>query len=645
MLEENISKTVLEEAIADAINTASIINKTKKHKKTKISKKNNLALNKVVDDILSLKEGTRQAQQIRPIVSIEEWIGNEYYCGSEAFRLYPFWKDHLIRIFNSPIRINELILTGGLGTGKTTFANVVILREIYELSCYMNIPALFNLLPTSLMLFAYFNLNLQQANLTGFGQLKNMIDSSKYFQENFPRDVKNNSSINFTKANMMVRFASNEGHIIGSNLFGAILDEANFYKGDGQNTASLKVGEAQSQAKSMYSAIRRRGESRFTVDGENQSLSILVSSTMYDTSFTDERIRETEGDPHTYVINARQWDAKPKGTFPAERFYVFSGSSELDPFIITSKKELQTVFNTLKLDYTATDNIKEDIEHLPIQLSDKIIPIPVNYRESFNENIVKALQDIAGVSVAPEGRLFTNKKFYKEALYTNENPVFTKDEIVISTDSDLLPQDYIRPDYKPEQVNKKRYIHFDQSLSGDSYGVACTYIDDVIKDSTGLLILFLKVEWILRINPPKPPAKIDLAKVRSLIKYFEKTYGIQWGMISYDQFQSAEAIQELEKSGYNVRQQSVDRTDEPYLTLCQYIYDGRIEIPYNPIFEKELFGLVHYRAKHKVDHAGVGSSKDTADAVAGSIMNAIQDPNNLKEERMKTDLDILLNMH
>lgn len=84
----------------------------------------------------------------------------------------------------------------------------------------MNVPALFNLLPTSLMLFAYFNLNLNQANLTGYGQLRNMIDTSKYFQEVFPRNTRTNSAIEFTQSKMMVRFASNEGHVIGTNLFG-----------------------------------------------------------------------------------------------------------------------------------------------------------------------------------------------------------------------------------------------------------------------------------------------------------------------------------------------------------------------------------------------------------------------------------------
>ena len=330
---------------------------------------------------------------------------------------------------------------------------------------------------------------------------------------------------------------------------------------------------------------------------------------MYDSSFTNERIKLTEEDPHTYVINARVWDVKPKGTFPEERFYVFAGNSELDPFIITNQKEMQDVYNSFYLDLKASGNIKEDIAKIPSQFQDRVVALPINYRKDFETNIIKSLQDIAGTSVAPEGRLFSSRVHYKNCIYSETNPVFTKDEIVISTASDILPQDYVRKDYVPDQPNKKRYIHFDQSLSGDSYGIACTYVDDVITDSSGLLLLFLKVEWMLRINPPKPPAKIDLAKVRTIIKYFEEVHGITWGTISYDTFQSAEAMQELEKSGYNVQARSVDKTDEAYLTLCQYIYDGRIEFPRHPVFEEELFGLMHYRSRHKVDHLP-GKSKD-----------------------------------
>lgn len=116
---------------------------------------------------------------------------------------------------------------------------------------------------------------------------------------------------------------------------------------------------------------------------------------MYDNSFTNERIKETEGDPHTYIVNARVWDVKPEGTFPKERFYVFAGNAELDPFIITNKKEMQNVFNALNIEEKATGNIKKDIEKIPTQYEDRVVALPTNYRKDFEENIVKSLQDIA----------------------------------------------------------------------------------------------------------------------------------------------------------------------------------------------------------------------------------------------------------
>lgn len=177
-------------------------------------------LENLVDTLIDMKDSEKKAARLRNIVPIEKWINDEYYVGPDAVSLYPFWKRHIINIFNSPVRINEVILTGGLGTGKTTIANVILLRKIYELSCYSNIPALFNLMASSKIMLAYFNLNLGQALLTGYGQLKEMIDNCPYFQEHFPRNTKKDSEITWPQANMMVRFASGTQHTIGTNLIG-----------------------------------------------------------------------------------------------------------------------------------------------------------------------------------------------------------------------------------------------------------------------------------------------------------------------------------------------------------------------------------------------------------------------------------------
>ena len=89
------------------------INKRKQQADRKVQESNVVSrLDSLIDELLAMKEGERKAQLVRKIVPIEEWINNEYYCGAEVFNLYPFWKKHLLNIYNSPVKINEVILTG-----------------------------------------------------------------------------------------------------------------------------------------------------------------------------------------------------------------------------------------------------------------------------------------------------------------------------------------------------------------------------------------------------------------------------------------------------------------------------------------------------------------------------------------------------
>ena len=73
----------------------------------------------LIDTIINMKDTEKKAARIRDIVPIEQWINDEYYVGPDALSIYPYWKQHILNIFNSPVRINEVILTGGLGTGKS----------------------------------------------------------------------------------------------------------------------------------------------------------------------------------------------------------------------------------------------------------------------------------------------------------------------------------------------------------------------------------------------------------------------------------------------------------------------------------------------------------------------------------------------
>ena len=122
---------------------------------------------------------------------------------------------------------------------------------------------------SSKLMFAYFNLNLKQAEQTGYGQLKEMIDNCPYFQEHFSRDMKNDSNIKFPQANMTVRFASDSNHIIGTNLVAGTLDEANFYQG---STEDMNTLTQQNKASKLYLAIRNRRKISFYDKSEKINL-------------------------------------------------------------------------------------------------------------------------------------------------------------------------------------------------------------------------------------------------------------------------------------------------------------------------------------------------------------------------------------
>lgn len=357
------------------------------------------------------------------------------------------------------------------------------------------------------------------------------------------------------------------------------------------------------------------------VNGENHSISILVSSTTFDSSFTNQRLKETEGDPHTYIVNARSWDVKPQN-YSKERFYVFCGSGELDPCILDSYIEVNNILDSLGLSRLNPMAVKEAIEYIPTEIKSKIIDIPIDYISDFKQNLLQSIQDIASMTVAGEGKLFNNKELFNKAIYIPEEPAFIKDTFIISTKLETKPQDYINPNWKPEKPERLRFMHIDQGISSDHYGLSSCYIDDTIINADETITLKIKFDFILNIIPPRPPAKVDISKVRSLIPWLSQNKGINWGKITYDQYQSQESMQELDKAGFPVDYQSVDKTDEAYLLLVDYIYEEKVKFPYNDEFEKNLFNLVHFRERRKVDHISNGG-KDISDSVAGSLKNAV----------------------
>ena len=251
------------------------------------------------------REESGKYEQIRDIVRIEEWINSDYYIGTDQKSIYPYWKDFIVDIFRDTRKdtekINSVILSGSIGVGKSTVAELIMMRKMYELSCFKNINAMFNLMSKTNIMFLYFSVSQKQAERTGYGEFRSLVDSSPYFNENFLRNQRLSSLLVFPEG-INFAYGSSASDSIGMSVICSMLDEANFLGGNGPSNDSEKATD-------LYANIVNRSNSRFIVDGGvNHSLNILVSSATFENSATERQIRLSRNDPHTIVAAPAQWE-------------------------------------------------------------------------------------------------------------------------------------------------------------------------------------------------------------------------------------------------------------------------------------------------------------------------------------------------
>lgn len=579
----------------------------------------------------------KKARLLRDIEPIESWVNSQYYLGSMAQDLYPYWKDEIIDFFDTGK--TEWIITGSIGTGKTIAANVAYLRKIYELSCY-DIPArLFGLADITKIMFAYFSVSATQAKLTGFSDFKEMLDHIPYFNEHYKRDPNIDSMMIFP-SKVYVLPGSSGLHVIGTALFGAFLDEANFYTKGGSSSA----GDLE-KANKLYSQTTERRQSRFASKGEDHGISLLISSVDHESSFTEARIANSTGD--NKITIARLWSTKPKGTYSTESFYVYIGTKRTDPALLKDVDQLRFHLSlenreaVEKLLPPSVIFLKDAMMALTDDLRLMVLKVPIDFKKSFDTNLVSALKNIGGISSAPAGKLFTNRKAYNICLKkapSLEHP-FKKNSFVISNMGDEKVETYFLEDILFEKdeygdstlirhPGQPRFVHIDQSAATDCTGFGIVHLAEwEVDEETGYMLPHLELDLALQVIPPNQPDRLSIAKIRHFIFYLRRL-GMKLGCVSYDFAMSEESLQAFSKHMINNKRISVDRYDREYITLANMFLEGRLSLYDYPPFEQELFDLNHDRVKHKVDHPktrldGKPGSKDVADGICGAVSSCL----------------------
>lgn len=516
-------------------------------------------------------------------------------------------------------------------TGKSTVGLYIVLRKLYELSCYNNVAGLFGLMSNSMTAFLYFSLTKFQAERSGFAQLRSIIDNVPYFKELFKRNPYRNSTLDFPE-NIRIFYGSSTGDMIGLNCISAIIDEANFF-GDSSGS-EVNMGDVED----LYKAVLSRTSSRFTANGVNNSLNLVISSTTFTKSMTSKLYEKSLTDPSIKYTRARLWDIKPKGTYSDETFFVFAGNDKFDPFIIPDTSTLSV---KLGISLDPSLSIKEAVARLSQEYRNLIDEVPIDFYPNYKDDVIRGLQDFSGLSVSSTGKLFSSRSVFESCIDDSIQPLFSKNEFTVETmndDPSNCIQYYLNGIEFPHK-ECPRYLHIDIGVSNDAYGLACCYKYGS-KPVDGVETPEFYYDFALRIVPPPAPKRVSISRCHEFIKYMRDVLGLRIGLITFDQFQSMASRQYLEENGFNVAYQSVDKTDEQALFFVDCMYKNCVHFgrEFANAIHKELFDLIWYRSKRKVDHpsdTAHGGTKDVIDAVFGSLYNAkttkeaISNPNDI----------------
>lgn len=518
--------------------------------------------------------------------SIEEFIYGDKYLGKTiGMMIYPFWVEYLKKIYPSPFvsPYYEVDVLAARGLGKTAIALVSVAYDACRLLCLSSPQLYYKLVPGTLISFALFSASLSHAEDVDWNAFINYITNSEFFRSKLvtpEKDLLKRGRMLFQK-NIQVETGSRSGHAIGKAFFGGIIDEANFQ------------GEKSQQARENYSAIIGGMTTRFMQGRGKQILPgtlWVVSSPNFKTDFLEERLNKQKDTPGTLVIqNMPVWQAqKDKVKYSGEKFQVFLGLQNRDPFIISDKHDPKDL----------------------LEIYHKIIDVPIEYYPHFDKDLINAVRDLAGYSITASTELFR----YKDPIYRCQTVPnrFTTEVFYFDFNAQeditdfLVSKTYFKSPMHPECY---RFFHVDVGLTNDRLGIAAVFavpekrVQLLGDESTTFYDRTYYVDFAFAVKA-KEGQEVPLHKVKDFVIYL-KQLGYPIRLVTTDQFEGRMYKQSLRLGGINTGYTSVDKDRHPYRFLADLINQGRCVLPNNTLLGSELAALKD--DGKKVDHPRNGS--------------------------------------
>lgn len=544
------------------------------------------------------------ARYRRAVVPLDEFLHSTTYLGIDTKEIYPAVRQTLEAVETE--QYVEAVLKGSIGIGKTTAANLSIIRQIYKLACMRSPQQTFGLQRHSSIVFTIQSVRLATAKRAVFDELGKFIHGSPFFNEIFPYDKRIASSMYFKEHHVQILpVSSSDTGAISMNVIGGMLDEVNFMERiKNSKNANADEGGEYDQAKTLYLTLSKRRRSRFMNKGKLPGTLFLVSSSRYPDDFTEvkaaEAVSQGGQDKEIFVLSQSLWEGRGRDKYLPEEFRVLVGNERQRPRIL------------------APDEIITNPD-------DHVISVPEDLRIEFDKDIGGAIRDFAGLTTLASRPFIQNRESLFDCMALADQYAYESAIPLQEIDLEVsLP--FVLPERVRTDVTQMRVAHIDLATTRDSAGLAIGHIAGTktierTQAETGQRIVevlpVIAYDCILRILPPRD-GEIDFAKIRQIIYDLRDKHGLPIKVVTTDGFQSVDFRQILSRKGFVTEYLSLDRTTQPYRTLRDAFYDRRVLLPRHQTLIKELTELeyVQHGAKEKVDHKPRGS-KDVADAVCG----------------------------
>ena len=237
-----------------------------------------------------------------------------------------------------------------------------------------------------------------------------------------------------------------------------------------------------------------------------------------------------------------------------------------------------------------------------------------DFDEEFRRNPEDSQMRYACVPTATVQHFFRNR----DLIYNNfhYDPVTEK----IKPDAPMNPwQDgrFLQGYRVARRDMANRYIHIDTGISNDAASICSVHVLQTITQYD-VVVPIVKVDFFAVLDPHEI-GEIMLEQVRDVVRSFlARKEGPPFRVIvTFDQYQSRDSMQILAAEGITTGYISVDKNDEPWIVLKDFIYTYRLLSPGSALVPKELTQLVRVKG-NKIDHP-TGGSKDCADTLAGAV--------------------------